>query len=251
MRTLYPCPTFANHYDFKLVDSTFIHAVHLAYRKGNDGAMFGVSFQSDEDSINWYDVKNPEAVYVKMTNPKLSPGFTFNNSVKGKKFSTIKVNDNPVRRTFNVDAGNVSPKVAQGVMEMMKARLNQNGAATPPITSDPFIQCDKPNGPGRMYPKPVKVEYESSFGPLLDTCSNYQNSSCMSYIAMGYNKFTKGLVIYYALKSKMTDVYAVEVMDATIYTNWLKADSLGRYYNQVIKKLNPVLLRKRDLQAHP
>lgn len=230
MRTQYPMPTFAITYDYRILDSTFIHAVHLAARRGNDGYMLGVSFQSDENTINWYDVKDPIGIYKRMVDPKKSPGFTFNNSVKNKKYSAIKVNDNPIKRVVDapdravlkVDAGNATPDIAKKMVEDYKQKIMN---------------------------KPPVIEFQSSYGPLLDTCGNLKGSSCINYLALGFNRATKGFVIYYALKSKIQDVYAVETMDATLYPEWIAQDSLGKYFNQVIKKLKPVLLRNRAWAA--
>ena len=269
MRTNYPTPSFAIRYDYQLVDSTFIHAVHFAVTKGSYNSTLGISLQSDPDTILWYILKDPGAVWRRITDPKQSPGFVYNNSIRGKQYTKQEV-----------------------------------------VDKTPFIQCDKPNGPGRIYPKPLssyleapkkhvccggkncqvegktvvkngvaQLEFETKisttqptsfspvqlkekapatvhvnpkgsgvavneyngYGPLLDVCN--RTSSCLGYLALGFNRVTKGLVIYYAIKNN-NDVYALQTNDATLYQEWIKAESLGRYFNRSIKRLGAVNVRR-------
>lgn len=275
MRTNYPVPSFSDQYKFQLVDSTFIHAVHLAKSKGSWTYSLGVSLQSDQDTIYWYIVKDPVGVYNRLTDPKKSPGFTYNNSVKGKQYTKQQVVDKP---QWYAPAGLDRSKVDD---------------------KTPFIQCDKPNGPGRIYPKPLSsyfdapdtakkantlsaeltelaaywekkareeekapvpvsngfasiappkpkvVQFESGYGPLLDTSDKVGYSSCIAFLGLGYNRAGKGLVIYYALKSKPNDVIAVETDDAGLYREWTQSSSLGQYYNRHIKGMTSIKLKSR------
>lgn len=274
MRTNYPVPSFSDQYKFQLVDSTFIHAVHLAKSKGSWTYSLGVSLQSDQDTIYWYIVKDPVGVYNRLTDPKKSPGFTYNNSVKGKQYTKQQVVDKP---QWYAPAG-----------------LDRSNVVKPP-----FIQCDKPNSPSRIYPKPLSsyidapdtakkagptnlsqeltelaaywekkareeekapvpvskgfasivppkpqvIQFESNYGPLLDTFQC--NSTCINFLGLGYNRAGKGLVIYYALKTKPTDVIAIETDDAGLYREWTQSSSLGQYYNRHIKGMTSIKLRSR------
>jgi hypothetical protein len=87
----------------------------------------------------------------------------------------------------------------------------------------------------------VAVNEYNGYGPLLDVCQRV--SSCLGYLALGFNRVTKGLVIYYAIKNN-SDVYALQTNDATLYQEWIKAESLGRYFNRNIKRLGAVNVRR-------
>lgn len=89
MKTNYVRPFGSTHYEFKLVDSSFIHAIHYAMWNHNVPYKLGVSLLSNPEHITWYNVHNPVGVYSKLTNPHNSPGFVFNNSVRGKPNTTF------------------------------------------------------------------------------------------------------------------------------------------------------------------
>ena len=256
MRTSYPTPTFSDGYQFKLVDSTFIHAVHLARTVGTGNYCLGITFQSNEDSISWYVVKDPVATYKKLTDPKQSPGFTFNNSVKGKKFHALPVYEKPNKsyygQTDHTEDGidpkkffGLSDKASAGVgkkeqantlVEGWKARLeawkatlnapvktNAKGLAIPKVDNTPL-------------PKDPPYAGQSGYGTLLDVCQKVANSSCISYLALGYNKKDKNFVVYFTLKSQgAQNMQAFFTDDASVYRCWTSAESLGRYYNKFVK----------------
>jgi hypothetical protein len=217
MRTTYPTPSFSDQYNFKLVDSTFIHAVHLAKSKGSWTYSLGISLQKEQDTIYWYIVNDAQGLYRKLTDPKKSPGFTYNNSVKGKQYTKQEVVDKaiPAKTTTSTN------------FKLDEIESYWAGKKSQPIPKAPE--------------KPAKVEYVSTYGPLLDTVN--KQSSCIAYLGLGYNRSSKGFVIYYALKNNVHNVYAIETDDASIYRGWVNSESLGRYFNQVIRKFKPVLLK--------
>lgn len=219
MRTTYPTPSFSDQYVYKLVDSTFIHAVHLAKSKGSWTYSLGISLQKEQDTIYWYIVNDAQGLYKKLTDPKKSPGFTYNNSVKGKQYTKQEVVDNkPIwPKTYAV-----KPTVLVPASAIPKA----------PVAPKP----------------PAKIEYVSTYGPLLETSN--KSSSCIAYLGLGFNKTSKGFVIYYALKNNVHNVYALETDDASIYRGWVNSESLGRYFNQVIRKFKPVLLKTLEAPAN-
>lgn len=211
MRTSYPTPSFADIYRYTIVDSTFLHAVHLAKSKGNWTYTVGVSFLNNPEEIVWYvNVKDPEGVYARLADPRKSPGFTFNNTLKGKQYTKQEVVNKPK---------------ASGWTSVQPLR--------PELRAGP----DKPVAPKQ----PEKVEFVSTYGPLLATCQ--KPSSCIGYLALGYDSKNIGLVIYYALKNKPHDVYALEIENINEYKLWTTAESLGKYYNRYVKNAGAILLK--------
>ena len=251
MRTSYPTPSFSDGYQYKLVDSTFIHAIHLARSSGNWTYNLGVSFQSNQDEIKWYIVNDPKALYKKLTDPKQSPGFTFNNSVKGKQYTTTQVNElkgyvdctnyahapKKVKpfcgHTDHTEDGidppkynkNTSPEAIR-LLEAWKAQLNAKvtpkGFAIPRIDPTPLPTAPVYTG-------------QSGYGSLLEVCQRVGESSCISYLAMGYNRTDKNFIVYFALKTKPHDVLAFFTDNASVYRDWTSATSLGRFYNRSIR----------------
>jgi hypothetical protein len=228
MRTSYPIPAFSDQYTFKLVDSTFIHAVHLAKSKGAWNYSIGITLQNEQDTIYWYIVKDPQGLYKKLTDPKKSPGFTYNNSIKGKQYSKQYIKREDLGKlTLEAywDSKQSKSKPIQKVMPVVEKPEN------PQSNSKPIAKPENP----------PKVEYVSSYGPLLDVTR--KQSSCIAYLALGFNKNTKGFVIYFALKNNIHNMYALETDDAGIYRNWINSLSLGSHYNKVIRKLKTILLK--------
>ena len=232
MRTSYPTPAFSDGYQFKLVDSTFIHAIHLARSTGTWAYNLGISFQNNQDEIKWYIVKDPKGLYKKLTDPKQSPGFTFNNSVKGKPFDTTWVVDTPNKPKEVPQGYNINTKQSTiDLLEAWKAELNAKRAQV------------KTNEKGFAIPKvdptplPTAPVYtgQSGYGSLLDVCQKVSESSCISYLALGYNRAAKNFVVYFALKSDTTNVLAFFTDKASVYRDWSSAESLGRFYNRSIK----------------
>lgn len=236
MRTSYPTPSFAITYDYKLVDSTFIHAVHLALTKGSYNSTLGISLQSDPETILWYILKDPDAVWRRITDPKQSPGFVYNNSVKGKQYTKqVVVEKNPWKATTNLDLG-AKPLSSYLTTEKPKTECMCGGKCQNHLKAKaPATVHVNPKGSG------VAVNEYNGYGPLLDVCQ--RDSSCLGYLALGFNRNTKGLVIYYAIKNN-SDVYALRTNDATLYQEWIKAESLGRYFNRSIKRLGAVNVRR-------
>ena len=236
MRTNYPTPSFAITYDYKLVDSTFIHAVHLALTKGSYNSTLGISLQLDPETILWYILKDPDAVWRRITDPKQSPGFVYNNSVKGKQYTKqVVVEKNPWKATTNLDLG-VKPLSSYLTTEKPKTECMCGGKCQNHLKAKaPATVHVNPKGSG------VAVNEYNGYGPLLDVCQ--RDSSCLGYLALGFNRNTKGLVIYYAIKNN-SDVYALRTNDATLYQEWIKAESLGRYFNRSIKRLGAVNVRR-------
>jgi hypothetical protein len=350
MRTNYPTPKFSKEYQFKLVDSTFIHAIHLAraanprYNK-HKGYILGISFQADQDTIKWYDVKkDPCVLYNDMINPKKSPGFIFNNSVKGSPIEVTRVDQeeavewmnkaltglpsnsyitelkNSLSNTYNKESphkccGKCEKPINGDLAYYLKHNLSipigkyslPNGKWTLEIT-----QVTEPNsimykhlqqivtdhkeivGTNKKeiyqdtiasketqqqrtqrlkkemesYWSPANVkareearkygtlyEYESknswsldkssitkmedqakkdsvSYGPLLDTC--IKGSSCISYLALGYNRKDKNFIIYYSLKSEPRNILAFFTDDGGLFRDWSKSESLGKFYNEFV-----------------
>ena len=273
MRTSYPVPSFCDSYQYKIVDSTFIHAVHLAKSKGSNTYTLGVSMIKEQDTIIWYIVKDPITVYSRLTNPKLSPGFVFNNSVKGKQntkqtvvdkkvavkpLSSYLNTDKPIAKAQpqvvksgccgkchsnenHIDLGTMSITQVQAILKQLAQALEYNKkdpVSTPcPVTT--WVATPKTSfvAPKETkLPEPSKKEVQSfSYGPMLDVYNNCGKSSCIAYLALGYDKASKGLVIYYSLKSCMTDVYAIQTDDITLYRDWIEADSLGKFYNEYVR----------------
>lgn len=261
MRTNYPVPSFSDQYKFQLVDSTFIHAVHLAKSKGSWTYSLGVSLQSDQDTIYWYIVKDPVGVYNRLTDPKKSPGFTYNNSVKGKQYTKQQVVDKPqfVQCDKPNGPGRIYPKPLSSYIDPLAnekkvgpTNLNQELTELAAYWEKKAREEEKAQVPKCTFPQPINplppkpkvVQFESGYGPLLDTCQNIY-SSCIAFLALGYNRAGKGLVIYYALKSKPNDVIAVETDDAGLYREWAGSHSLGQYYNRHIKGMTSVKLKSR------
>lgn len=234
MRTQYPVPSFADNYQYKLVDSTFIHAIHLAKSKGNWTYSLGVSFQDNQDEIKWYIVNDPVGLYKKLTDPTKSPGFTFNNSVKGKQYTTAPV----------VDKQPSKPSSLQKNLDTIKENMERKLFSGKEEEELLAAFYEKLRAKQKESPK---VEFVSTYGPLLDTAQ--KTSSCIGYLALGFNKTTKGFVIYYALKTKPHDVYAIETDDANVYRDWISSESLGKYFNRWIKGMNRVLLKSRVASA--
>ena len=239
MRTSYPTPSFANNYKFKLVDSTFIHAVHIAESKGSYTFTLGISLQSDPDVILWYILKDPLAVWQRITDPKQSPGFVYNNSVKGKQYTRQTVVEKVKPESWKIES---SPNGAWKVA--YESLLGEKKVTPKPLASylkeeKEHVCCGKCND--HKAPIVVTPTQYNGYGPLLDVCS--KASSCLGYLALGFNRDTKGLVIYYAIKNN-SDVYALQTTDATLYQNWIKSDSLGRYFNRNIKRLGAVNVRR-------
>ena len=239
MRTSYPTPAFSDGYQFKLVDSTFIHAVHIARTNGSGNYCLGISFQKDQDTICWYIVKDPVATYKKLTDPKQSPGFTFNNSVKGKKFNALPVYEKPFNTKYDnykeePQKYNVNTKdAAKKLLEAWKAELNKPVA--PKLIPKPATAYIYPKVDPTPLPKDPGYQTQSGYGTLLDVCQKVGNSSCISYLALGYNRLDKNFVVYFALKTKPHDVLAFFTDDASDYRDWTNAESLGRFYNRSIK----------------
>jgi hypothetical protein len=248
MRTIYPTPSFSDGYQYKLVDSTFIHAIHLARECGTWNYVLGVSFQENQDEIKWYLVSDPKGLFKKLTDPKQSPGFTFNNSVKGKPFETTNV---PKDNTKYIDESlakvkkdvaaldtqynrNTSPEAIR-LLEAWKQRLNAQGA--PKTNAKGFTV---PKVDPTPLPKDSGPCTQSGYGALLDVCQDTAKSSCISYLAMGYNRQYKNFVVYFALKTQSTNILAFTTDDASTYRNWTNAESLGRFYNRNIKQIENV-----------
>jgi hypothetical protein len=229
MRTSYPTPTFSDGYQYKLVDSTFIHAVHIARTVGNGNYCLGISFQKDENTICWYVVKDPVAVYKKLTDPNQSPGFTFNNSVKGKKFNALHVYDKAGYSTeykepqkYNVNTKEATKKL----LEAWKAELNK------PVAP----KLVKPKADLTPLPKDPGYVGQSGYGTLLEVYQECGKSSCISYLALGYNRKDKNFVVYFTLKSQgAQNMQAFFTDDASVYRDWTNAESLGKYYNRNIR----------------
>ena len=246
MRTTYPTPSFAINYRYKLVDSTFIHAVHFAESKGSYTYTLGISLQSDTDTILWYILKDPLAVWQRITDPKQSPGFVYNNSVKGKQYTKQVVVEKVKPESWKIEANNSGWKVAYDNL------LSDKKVTPKPLSSylkeeKEHVCCGKCNdnkAPATVHVNPKGsgvVNQYNGYGPLLDVCS--KASSCLGYLALGFNRDTKGLVIYYAIKNNH-DVYALQTDDATLYREWVKSDSLGRYFNRNIKRLGATNVRR-------
>jgi hypothetical protein len=283
MRTSYPVPSFSDGYQYKIVDSTFIHAVHIARSKGTNTYTLGISLLKDQDTIIWYIVKEPLALYHRLTDPKQSPGFIFNNSVKGKQntkqavvdkkvvpkpLSSYLNTDKPIAKAEKkvapsshvahgpdidgccgkcqgniIDAGGMSISQVYDMLE--KIILNRK---CDPVSNPCPVETYK--GPTSFavpkenkLPEPSKKEVEKvnpsfSYGPMLDAYGDCGKSSCISYLALGYNKAAKGLVVYYSL-TKSSDVHAIETDDITLYRDWIESDSLGKFYNEFIRYVNP------------
>lgn len=280
MRTSYPIPTFSNGYQYKIVDSTFIHAVHIARSKGSDTLTLGISLLKDQDTILWYIVKDPISVYNRLTDPKQSPGFVFNNSVKGKQHTKQTVvdkkvvpkplssylnTDKPIAKAEkkvvpsnhvahgvdiehaccgkckgnSIDAGGMSISQVYDIVN----RIIHTHKLNPVSTPCPVETYNAPANyiaPKEMkLPEPSKKEVPSfSYGQLLDVYNDCCKSSCISYLALGYNKAAKGLVIYYSL-NKSNDVHVIETDDITLYRDWIEAHSLGKFYNEFVRYQTP------------
>lgn len=251
MRTSYPTPSFSDQYTFKIVDSTFIHAVHLAKSKGSWNYCLGVTMQDDQNTIFWYIVKDPVAIYNRLTDPKKSPGFTFNNSVKGKQYTKQTVVDKPYiapkpLSSYLGELPKIDPETEKDARTLIEAYWSKKAkeeekAPVPAPKAEPLVSWTAQQV---VPPKPKVIQFESGYGPLLDTCQNI-NSTCIAFLGLGYNRAGKGLVIYYALKSKPQDVIAVETDDAGLYREWTQSHSLGQYYNRHIKGLTAVKLKSR------
>jgi hypothetical protein len=358
MRTSYPLPKFASTYGFKLVDSSFIHAIHLAQAKDqryiqNGGWILGVSFQVDQDTIKWYDVKSPYELFYKLTDPKQSPGFTFNNSVKGKPFGATKVNE--VVTTPIDSIPKIDPNVHKGALSNTYKEPHKccgGKCQVAPMYLDYFLDGNLPLPKGKykvpggkwtlefdhevlpnsneykslqqLYgksqvtsdkyqyapwevpdkkavyqdaiasketlkqrteklikesaeywsPENVKARQKAfeakkaemarlkqeeiddikasnakadsvSYGPLLDTC--YKESSCIGYLALGFNRAKKNFVVYYSIKGSPHNIMAFFTDDGALFRDWTNSDSLGKFYNTYIKGVQQTfLLRGSD-----
>lgn len=244
VRTSYPTPSFSDGYQFKIVDSTFIHAIHLARSSGNWTYNLGVSFQSNQDEIKWYIVSDPKALYKKLTDPKQSPGFTFNNSVKGKPFETTNVltgsnkyiDESLAKVKKDVGAlvteynRNTSPEAIR-LLEAWKQRLN---AQVAPVKT-PTKRFAVPKINPTPLPKDPGPCTQSGYGVLLDVYQDTAKSCCIHYLALGYNRQAKNFVVYFALKTNKLDIQAFFTDNASVYRDWTNAVSLGRFYNRSIK----------------
>lgn len=242
MRTSYPTPAFSDGYQFKLVDSTFIHAIHLARNVsgwGNWTYNLGVSFQSNQDEIKWYTVKDPKALYNKLTDPKQSPGFTFNNSVKGKPFTTTQVVDKPSlsskSNSYNLNTKPEAIKLLEAWKERLNAQLAPKTNVAKKVEQPILKGFAVPKIDPTPLPKAAGTVSQSGYGALLDVCQRVYESSCISYLALGYNRTDQNFVVYYALKTDPQNILAFFTDDARDYRNWSKFESLGRYYNRNIK----------------
>lgn len=268
MRTNYPTPSFAIRYDYQLVDSTFIHAVHFAVTKGSYNSTLGISLQSDPDTILWYILKDPDAVWRRITDPKQSPGFVYNNSIRGKQYTKqVVVEKNSWRASTSLEPGfmrqdnswKIETKPNGSWNVAYDGKTSDNKVVVKPLSS--YLTTEKPKtecmcggkcqnhlkekAPATVHVNPkgsgVVVNEYNGYGPLLDVCN--RTSSCLGYLALGFNRVTKGLVIYYAIKNN-NDVYALQTNDATLYQEWIKAESLGRYFNRSIKRLGAINVRR-------
>jgi hypothetical protein len=84
-------------------------------------------------------------------------------------------------------------------------------------------------------------DYANTTGPVLHVCT--KESTCIFYLALGFDTKTLENVIFYSLKSAPTDVYVIRNALLSTYKDWIK-DSLGQYYNKHIKHFtHSVLLR--------
>ena len=262
MRTSYPVPSFSDEYSYKIVDSTFIHAVHLAKSKGSKRIYtLGISLLKDQDTIIWYIVKDPQSIFLRLTDPKQSPGFVFNNSVKGKQNTKQVVVDKKVvpkplssylNTTKPVDKDHVCcGRCQQHKNDLLKTLAQEalnysKPVSTPcPVTTwtanlkTSFIAPKETKLPPPSNKEIEKVKPSFSYGVMLDIYNNCGKSSCIAYLALGYNKAQKSLVVYYSLKSCMTDVYAIETDDITLYRDWIESDSLGKFYNDYVRHYEP------------
>lgn len=235
MRTYYPKPSFATKsYQFKLVNSSFIHAVHLA--ESWDSHSIGVSFIKDEDVIQWYVHSNSVNVYNKLTDTR-SVGFVFNNTLKGKQYTKTSVASSPK------DAPVISPKtsLAEKLQEMKKTAMQSVKTPSEKALEDiskilnQLVQDVTPKVPK------TSPEYAFSTGPVLHVCT--KESTCIFYLALGFDTKTLENVIFYSLNSAPRDVYIIRNASLSTYKDWIK-DSLGQYYNKHIKHFtHSVLLR--------
>ena len=286
MRTSYPVPSFSDGYQYKIVDSTFIHAVHLARSKWSSTLSLGVSLLKDQDTILWYIVKEPLAIYHRLTDPKQSPGFVFNNSVKGKQSTRQSVSDKPQYKQIetkngalvypkplssylnadkpiakaqpkkvvpsshiahgkdlenHVDLGVMSVTQVQSILKQLAQAWSYKVPVSTPCPVETYTaqQVNYIAPKENKLPEPSRKEVEKvnasfSYGAMLDVYHDCGKSSCISYLALGYNKAAKGLVVYYSL-NKSSDVYVIETDDITLYRDWIESDSLGKFYNECIR----------------
>jgi hypothetical protein len=248
MRTYYPKPSFATKsYQFKLVNSSFIHAIHLA--QSLDSFSVGVSFIKDEDVIQWYVHSNSVNVYNKLTDPTRSVGFVFNNTLKGKQYIKTTVASSPK------DAPVISPKtsLAEHLLKDASERLQEmkktamESVKTPSEKALEDISKIITQLVQDVTPKVTKVslnstpDYANTTGPVLHVCT--KESTCIFYLALGFDTKTLENVIFYSLNSAPGDVYIIRNASLSTYKDWIK-DSLGQYYNKHIKHFtHSVLLR--------
>lgn len=275
MRTYYPKPSFTSSYQFKLVNSSFIHAIHLA---GSHSV--GVSFIKDEDTIQWYVHNDPVGVYNKLTDPTKSVGFVFNNTLKGKQYTKTNVagspkhapvvgtpRNMPEERPIKTESVQVKPWVNPVSIrqEKIKALADElvkraNDKLEEKKTVGEWPPKVVPKTPSEkaleeiskiitqlvvdVTPKPNEVyvpNYANTTGPVLHVCT--KESSCIFYLALGFDTKTLENVIFYSLNSAPRDVYVIKGASLSTYKAWIK-DSLGKYYNSTIKHFtNSVLLR--------
>jgi hypothetical protein len=246
MRTSYPRP--ANHnnigyYEYKLVDSSFIHAIHYfdPYNTVGSTRLIGVTFQDDQNTINWYNVRDALTIYQNLTNPKKSPGFVFNNSLRGKPFVPQKVVDKPLVTGVN--------PYTQKVVDKPVTEIDWKITFGP--TKWELVETPKPvKTVKKPVNKPVEIE-SKSYGVLLEQCNKL--SSCIKYLALGFNNATKGFVIYYAVDNSTTqqgatwqrNLRVIETDDASVYRDWVNAESLGKHFNKCIRHMDskPLLAR--------
>jgi hypothetical protein len=229
-----------------------------------------------------------------LTDPKQSPGFVFNNSVKGKQHTKQTIVDKPQYKQINtkngasvypkplssylnadkpiakaekkvapsshvadidgccgkckgknhVDLGTMSATQAHSILKQLAEVWGKKAPVSTPCPVETYTAPANYIAPKEMkLPEPSRKEVEKvnpsfSYGPMLDAYHDCGKSSCISYLALGYNKAAKGLVIYYSL-NKSSDIYVIETDDITLYRDWISADSLGKFYNEYIRHVEP------------
>ena len=296
MRTYYPKPSFAAYsYKFKLVNSSFIHAVHLS-----DSNSVGLSFIKDEDTIQWYVHNDPVGVYNKLTDPTKSVGFVFNNTLKGKQYTKTTVagspkdalvgilRNMPSERPVKTESVQVKPwvnpfklteepPVKPHYVDVKLAGMSQENQENIKALADELVKrsndkIEEKKTAGEWPPKvttktpsekalediskiitqlvqdvtptrvtPIVPDYANTTGPVLHVCT--KESTCIFYLALGFDTKTLENVIFYSLKSAPQDVYVIRSASLSTYKAWIK-DSLGKYYNSTIKHFtHSVLLR--------
>lgn len=278
MRTYYPYNNGIEYYT-RIVNSSFIHAILLKSNLLGDH-IIGVAFLKDEDKVHWYKINDGKTIYNKLTDPTKSVGFIFNNSLRGKPSTMEDFSKYPKQKPeIQLKSFWTSPehkeKVKKLAEEVLSDQLNsqENILKVQELPKKTAVEAywnklaqdivkqnvKKPLTPTEkalediskivtqlvkdVEPRTISNTDKSNvYGPVLHV--NTKDSSCIFYLSLGFDTKTLENTIFYSLSSAPNDVYVIKDAQLSLYKEWIKSESLGKFYNQRIKHFtHSVLLR--------